>query len=155
MLARGCRPAGWIEPCQPTTALKPPSGPGWIHEIKHDGFRLFAQRSGDRVRLNTRNGHNWTTRYPLIARAVELLVLRSCLIDGEAIACNGNGLADFELLRGRHLEGEVVLCAFDLLELDGQDLRREAARDAEGDAREPTAQEPPGPSSERTLRAPR
>jgi bifunctional non-homologous end joining protein LigD len=100
-----------------------PSGPGWLHEIKHDGFRLLAQRSVDRVRLYTRNGHNWTTRYPLIARAVELLALRSCLIDGEVIVCNGNGLADFDLLCGRPHDGEATLCAFDLLELNGRDLR--------------------------------
>ena len=62
-----------------------------MHVTKHDGFRLLAQRDGDRVRLYTRNGHNWTTRYPLIARAIELLSLRSCLIDGEAIACDGYG----------------------------------------------------------------
>jgi ATP-dependent DNA ligase len=96
-----------------------------VHEIKHDGFRLLAQRDGDRVRLYTRNGHNWTTRYPLIARAIELLSLRSCLIDGEAIACDANGLAVFELLSGRQHDGQVVLCAFDLLELDGCDLRWE------------------------------
>jgi bifunctional non-homologous end joining protein LigD len=114
-----------VAPCLPSRTDRPPSGPGWLHEIKHDGFRLIAQRSGDRVRLYTRNGHNWSTRFPLIARAVELLPLRSCVIDGEAIACDGNGLADFELLRGRQHDGEVALCAFDLLELDGADLRRE------------------------------
>jgi bifunctional non-homologous end joining protein LigD len=118
-------PSGFIEPCLPSPADRPPAGPDWVPEIKHDGFRLLALRSGDRVRLYTRNGHNWTTRFPLIARAVELLAARSCVIDGEAIACDGGGLASFELLRGRRHDGEVVLCAFDLLELDGQDLRRE------------------------------
>jgi bifunctional non-homologous end joining protein LigD len=70
-----------------------------------------------------------TTRYPLIARAVELLALRSCLIDGEVIVCNGNGLADFDLLRGRQHDGEATLCTFDLLELNGRDLRQEPIED--------------------------
>jgi bifunctional non-homologous end joining protein LigD len=113
-----------LAPCLPTTAAAPPTGPEWLHEIKHDGFPLLAWRNGERVRLYTRNGHNWTTRFPLIARAIELLAVRSCLIDGEAIACDDNGLADFELLRGRRHDGDVTLCAFDLLELDGRELRR-------------------------------
>jgi ATP-dependent DNA ligase len=54
------RPVGFIEPCQPTTGLKPPIGPGWIHEIKHDGYRLMAWRTGERVRLLTRNGNDWS-----------------------------------------------------------------------------------------------
>lgn len=52
-----------IEPCLPTPAEKPPTGRGWLHEIKHDGFRLMAQRDAARVRLLTRNGHDWTYRY--------------------------------------------------------------------------------------------
>jgi len=58
------RPAGFIEPCIPTLAEKPPAGPAWIHEIKHDGFRLLVWRDGERVRLFTRRGFDWTDRYP-------------------------------------------------------------------------------------------
>jgi ATP-dependent DNA ligase len=114
-----------IEPCLPTPAEKPPNGPGWLHEIKHDGFRLMARRDATRVRLLTRNGHDWTHRFPLIREAMETLHVRSCLVDGEAIAFKADGVASFELLRGRRHDRQVTLCAFDLLELDGRDLRRE------------------------------
>jgi bifunctional non-homologous end joining protein LigD len=104
---------------------QPPAEPDWLHEIKHDGYRMLAWRSGDRVRLFTRNGHEWTGRFPLIGTSVFALAARSCIIDGEAIACDGNGLADVELLRGRREDRRVTLCAFDLIELNGRDLRAE------------------------------
>src|SRR3981081_1342278 len=68
MLHSRPRPLGFIEPCQPTTALKPPIGAGWIHEIKHDGYRMMAQRAGERVRLITRNGYDWSERYPAVVK---------------------------------------------------------------------------------------
>ena len=57
-----------FEPCIPTKAAKVPDRPEWIHEIKHDGYRLIVQREGKRVRLFTRNGHDWSDRFPLIIR---------------------------------------------------------------------------------------
>ena len=115
---------GIIEPCLPSPAKAPPSGPGWLHEIKHDGFRILARRDGAGVRLITRHGNDFTNRFPFITTAVGKLPVRSCLIDGEAIVCDENGLAVFDLIR-RHGAGErAVLSAFDLLELDGKDLRR-------------------------------
>lgn len=78
-------PTRFIEPCLPSTAERPPSGPNWIHEIKHDGYRLMACRNAAGVRLLTRNGHDWASRFPLIVQAVDALRLRSCLIDGEAM----------------------------------------------------------------------
>jgi bifunctional non-homologous end joining protein LigD len=115
---------GIIEPCLPSTAKVPPSGPGWLHEIKHDGFRILARRDRAGVRLFTRNANDFTDRFPFIATAVAELPVKSCLIDGEAIVCDENGLAVFDLIR-RHGAGErAVLSAFDLLELDGKDLRR-------------------------------
>jgi ATP-dependent DNA ligase len=119
------RPSGFIEPCLPSSADQPPSGPNWIHEIKHDGFRLMARRDGSGVRLLTRNGYDWTPRYLAIVQAVDRLKVRSCLIDGEAVACDDQGLAVFDRLRYRRADGNVFLYAFDLLEFDGQDLRRE------------------------------
>jgi bifunctional non-homologous end joining protein LigD len=119
------RPSGFIEPCLPSLADRPPSGAGWIHEIKHDGFRLLACRGAAGVRLLTRNGTDFTDRYPLIVEAVEALPVRSCVIDGEAVACDGQGLSIFEKLRWRHHDGHVFVWCFDLLELDGQDMRRE------------------------------
>jgi len=116
---------GFIEPCLPSPAEHPPIGPGWIHEIKHDGYRLMVRRDHARVRLLTRNGHNWSARFPLILEAASELRARSCLIDGEAVCCNEDGLAVFERLRHKHDARAVFLYAFDLLELDGVDLRHE------------------------------
>ena len=118
-------PPGFIEPCLPSPADRLPSGPDWVHEIKHDGYRLMARRDPAGIRLLTRNGHDWSPRYPLIIEAVNQLKVRSVLIDGEAVACDDNGLAVFERLRRKREGQHVFLCAFDLLELDGQDLRRE------------------------------
>jgi bifunctional non-homologous end joining protein LigD len=121
---RNRRLVGFIEPCLPSPAKAPPSGPGWIHEIKHDGFRIMARRDAAGVRLITRNGNDFTKRFPLAAAAVAALPGRSCLIDGEAIACDDKGLAVFELIRRARNHGSAILCAFDLLEIDGEDLRR-------------------------------
>src|SRR6516165_9402056 len=117
--------SGFIEPCLPSSAERPPSGPDWIHEIKHDGCRLMARRDSVGIRLLTRNGHDWSPRYPLIREAVNRLKVRSCLIDGEAVACDENGLAVFERLRRKSEGSHVFLYAFDLLELNGTDLRQE------------------------------
>jgi bifunctional non-homologous end joining protein LigD len=114
-----------IEPCLPSPAERPPTGPDWVHEIKHDGYRLMARRDPIGIRLLTRNGHDWSPRYPLIVEAVNRLKARSCLIDGEAVACDDNGVAVFARLRRQPSGRHVFLFAFDLLELDGEDLRRE------------------------------
>jgi len=123
---------GIIEPCLPTPAKAPPSGPGWIHEIKHDGFRILARRDSAGVRLITRAGNDFSSRFPFIAMAVGKLSVRSCLIDGEAIVCDENGLADFELISRQGALASAVHCAFDLLELNGEDLRRSPSRSASG-----------------------
>jgi hypothetical protein len=60
--------SGFIEPCVPTRAVKSPAGPGWVHEIKHDRYRLNVRRDGDVVRLLTRRGYDWSGRYPAIVR---------------------------------------------------------------------------------------
>jgi bifunctional non-homologous end joining protein LigD len=81
MLLRTCRtPPGFTEPCLPSAAEHPPSGPGWLHEIKHDGFRLVARRDAVGVRLFTRNGVDWSS----LVQEISALKARSCLIDGEA-----------------------------------------------------------------------
>ena len=112
-----------FEPCLPRPAKQPPA-PGWIHEIKHDGFRVIARKDAAGVRLTTRNGYDLADRFPLAANAVAELRVRSCVIDGEAIACDESGLSVFELIRGWRHDHAVTLCAFDLLELNGEDLRR-------------------------------
>jgi bifunctional non-homologous end joining protein LigD len=75
----------FIQPCLPSPADRPPSGSNWIHEIKHDGYRLMARRDPVGIRLITRRGKDWTTRFPLIVEAVNHLKVRSCLIDGEVV----------------------------------------------------------------------
>ena len=118
-----------FDPCLPRPASEPPAGPGWIHEIKHDGFRILAHRRGRTVRLFSRNGHNFADRFPLIAEAIEALPVRSCVVDGEAIVCGDGGLAVFELIRARGATRPRCSCAFDLLEVNGEDIRREPIED--------------------------
>jgi bifunctional non-homologous end joining protein LigD len=115
--------SAFIEPCLPSPADRPPSGPDWIHEIKLDGFRMMVRRDPAGLRLLTRNGHDWTRRFPLIAEAAGVLRARSFLIDGEAVACDGDGLPVFDRLRYRRQDGRLFLYAFDLLEFNGKDPR--------------------------------
>jgi len=89
---------GYIPPCIPTRAAKPPSGPKWVHEIKHDGYRLQIRRVGDTVRLFTRRGYDWTQRYLAIAAAAAKLRARSFTLDGEAVVCGADGVAVFDAL---------------------------------------------------------
>src|SRR5215469_16368969 len=116
--------SGFIEPCLPSRAERPPTGPGWVHEIKHDGFRMMVRRGSAGVRLLTLSGPDWSPRYPQIFEAAGALKVRSFLIDGEAVACDGDGMPVFDRLRYRRQDARVFLFAFDLLELNGQDLRR-------------------------------
>ena len=118
------RSVGHIPPCLPSRAERPPAGPEWLHEIKHDGFRIMARRDGNGVRLYTRNGYDFAGRFPQIVEAVSKLKVRSCFIDGEAIVVDERGLSAFDLLRSWRHDRAAVLCAFDLIELDGKDLRR-------------------------------
>jgi bifunctional non-homologous end joining protein LigD len=122
MLRMRALPAGFIAPCLPTKTDKLPSGSQWLHEIKHDGFRVIARKDGPRVRLYSRPGNDLIRRFPLIVDALSRLRSRSCIIDGEAVACDDNGVASFDLIR--HQRG-IFLYAFDLIELNGDDLRRD------------------------------
>jgi len=123
-LKRRVKRSGSFEPCLPRPAKEPPSGPGWLHEIKHDGFRIVAQKEADNVRLLTRNGYDFTDRYPRIVDAVRSLAAKSCILDGEAIVVNQDGLSVFDLIRYRRHDHAATICAFDLIEVDGLDLRR-------------------------------
>jgi bifunctional non-homologous end joining protein LigD len=122
LLRHRIRITGFAEPCLPSLADKPPSGGDWIHEIKLDGYRLMARRDGRGVRLFTRRGDNWPSQFPLVAAAISRLECRTCIIDGEVVAPGPDGVPSFELLRRKH---PAVLYAFDLIELDGTDLRYE------------------------------
>jgi bifunctional non-homologous end joining protein LigD len=118
-------PRGFVPPCLPTKAPHPPSGDVWLHEIKHDGFRVIARKDGDRVRLYSRPGNDLTYRFPLIVESVARLRSRSCIIDGEAVACDDSGMPSFDRIRYRRHDASVFLYAFDLIEWNGDDLRRE------------------------------
>ena len=113
----------FVPPCIPMLAAKPPTGPDWIYEVKHDGYRLQVRRDGDIVLLFTRRGFDWTDRYPAIVAAAAKLKARSFIIDGEAVVCGGDGVAVFAALHRRRRASNAFLYAFDLLELDGEDLR--------------------------------
>src|SRR3954467_15534327 len=114
-----------FEPCIPTRGTEVPSGPDWLHEVKHDGYRLIVQRDGERVRLLTRRGYDWSDRFPLITQAALKLRKTSFVIDGEAVVLVPNGIADFHALHGGKRNAEVRLYAFDLLSGDRVDMRDE------------------------------
>jgi ATP-dependent DNA ligase len=114
----------FISPCLPTPSKRAPTGPEWVHEIKHDGYRLIVRRDGDRVRLYTRRGFNWSHRFPLIVEAVRGLKARSVVVDGEAVVCDASGIPSFDMLHSKGHDGAAVLFAFDLIALDGDDLRQ-------------------------------
>ena len=97
----------------------------WLHEIKHDGFRIIARKDGERVRLYSRPGNDFTRRFLLIVETLARLCSRSCIIDGEAVACDDNGVASFDLIRHHRHNDRAFLYAFDLIELNGDDLRRD------------------------------
>jgi ATP-dependent DNA ligase len=118
-------PVGFVAPCLPTNAPQPPSGDAWLHEIKHDGFRVIARKTDTQVKLYSRPGNDLTYRFPLIIEALARLRPRSYIIDGEAVACGDDGMASFDRIRYRHHDASVFLYAFDLIELNGDDLRRD------------------------------
>jgi hypothetical protein len=111
-----------FDACLPRPAKSPPTGADWIHEI-HDGFRIIGRKNAVGVRLITRSGYDITGRFPLVVAALNVLSAQSCIIDGEAIICDDKGPSVFDLIRYRHYDHVASLCAFDLLELNGQDMR--------------------------------
>ena len=88
----------FIAPCLPTPSKRVPTGPEWIHEITHDGYRLIVRTDGRGVRLYTRRGFNWSDRFPLIVEALRRLKARSATIDGEVVVAGPDGRPDFDLL---------------------------------------------------------
>jgi len=117
----------FIEPQLASSVERPPEGKHWIHEIKHDGYRCQVLVERGQGRVFTRNGHNWTDRFPSIVRAAAKLHCQSAILDGEAIVQNGDGASDFEALSSamRRQPQNIILHAFDLLHLDGKDLRQQ------------------------------
>jgi bifunctional non-homologous end joining protein LigD len=119
-------PPGFIEPCLPMMSRTVPTGAGWAYEIKHDGFRFICRRDGDRVRLFSRGGHDWSAQLPAIVEAMRGFPVTSVTLDGEVVICGADGMSQFDRMSavfGRRGSREAFLYAFDLLELDGEDLR--------------------------------
>ncbi|HEY1931437.1 MAG TPA: DNA ligase D [Acetobacteraceae bacterium] len=107
-------------------AEDPPNGQDWISEIKFDGYRLLAWLDNGKVRLVTRNGHDWTDRLPAVAQAVAKLDVETALLDGEMVALDADGISSFPALQAALSAGkDNALCfyVFDLLHLNGWDLR--------------------------------
>jgi ATP dependent DNA ligase-like protein len=117
-------PAAFIHPCQPIVAKQPPTGPGWAHELKHDGYRLQVHVRDGRVRLYTINGNDWTKRYPRIVAAASRL-RAPLIIDAEVVYLDGKGVPNFDTLHSRVADESAVALAFDLL-LSGEDIRASA-----------------------------
>jgi bifunctional non-homologous end joining protein LigD len=118
-----CLPTGFIVPAQPVLASRPPSGPGWVHEIKHDGYRMIVCRDGAAVRIYSRNAYDWTARLRAIADGAGRIKAKSFTIDGEAVVLGPDGLSRFEELSRREAADTAILYAFDLIEHDGEDMR--------------------------------
>jgi len=118
-----------IEPCLALLAKTPPTGSDWAFEVKWDGYRLAVHIEGDRVRILTRGGHDWTDRFPGIAAAARRLDVSTAILDGEAVVLDEQGRSDFNRLTaslggrgGKKVSTETLLYAFDLLYLDGIDV---------------------------------
>jgi bifunctional non-homologous end joining protein LigD len=125
-------PPTWIAPCVPTLVPTAPSGPNWLHEIKHDGYRTVSVIDRGKVSIYTRRGHDWSARMPGIAQALANLKVRSAVIDGEAIMADHEGLSDFFALHAalaRRHSPHAALIAFDIMHLDGEDLRGRELQD--------------------------
>jgi bifunctional non-homologous end joining protein LigD len=117
-------PNSAFDPCIPTRGTKVPDRPDWLHEIKHDGYRLIVQREGKRVRLFTRNGYDWSHRFPIIVEAALRHPSSSFVLDGEAVLLGVDGRSDFDGLHSRQHDEEVQFYAFDTLVADGDDIRK-------------------------------
>ncbi len=127
---------GFFEPCLPTPSKVVPQGPMWVDEIKHDGYRPIVRRSDDRVRLLTRRGYDWTKRFPRVVQALKRLKVNSITLDGEAVVCGEDGVSDFNRLHSQRWDELVFLYAFDLLEMNGEDLQGRTAGETKGEAGE-------------------
>ena len=121
----------FIEPQLATPVDQPPKGSHWIYELKHDGYRCQVLLEQGQARVFTRNGYDWSERYPSVVSAVANLRCQSAIIDGEAIVQDAEGASDFEALNSamRWRPDSVILYAFDLMHLNGNDLRQDALLD--------------------------
>src|SRR5581483_1983215 len=118
--------ADFYSPELATLVDRVPSGNEWLHEIKFDGYRILARIDRGRVKLFTREAHDWTARFENCAAALAQLPVRQAFLDGEIAALREDGSSDFQLLQNSLRAGapaRIVYFIFDLLYLDGADLR--------------------------------
>lgn len=120
MFKRSRAVSPFIEPATSVLAETPPLGPEWVHEVKWDGYRMQVQKAGDRVRLFNRKGQDCTRRYPRIAKAAAALPTFSAVLDCELVAM-GESREDFWRIRDH--DAHLQLVCFDLMNLEGEDLR--------------------------------
>src|SRR6476661_3693634 len=116
----------WVKPQLTKLVDQPPEGPEWLHEIKFDGYRMQARLDRGDVRLLTRTGLDWTHKYPAIAAAVASLGARQAYLDGELCGVGPDGITSFSIVQLASDSGNaaaLVFFLFDLLHLDGEDLR--------------------------------
>jgi bifunctional non-homologous end joining protein LigD len=115
----------WVRPQLTQLVKEAPDGDQWLHEIKYDGYRMHARLDHGEARLLTRNGLNWTAKYPQIARAVAALPARQAYLDGELCGVRADGITSFSMIQLASDAGNaagLVFFLFDLLHLDGEDL---------------------------------
>ena len=112
-----------FEFCLPTRATIVPAAPEWLHEVKYDGYRLRLEREGARVRPIAKGSYDWTKRFPWIVEAALKNWQTRFVIDGEAVILGIDGRSDFNALHSNKQNGEVQLCAFDVMAIGGDDLR--------------------------------
>ena len=118
---------GFVSPQLATLEEKPPSGDGWFHELKLDGYRLLCHVDRAQVKFWTRNQKDWTAKFPALGKAVKALRLKSAILDGEVVALDASGRSSFQKLQqqiNKHSPAGLVLHVFDVIYLDGFDLRR-------------------------------
>ncbi|MER9596677.1 ATP-dependent DNA ligase [Mesorhizobium sp. M0244] len=118
----------FIPPMEPKLVAKPPEGAGWTHEVKFDGYRSQIIIDAGNVRIFTRRGLDWTSKYRDLAATAKTLDVENAIIDGEIIVLNDKGLSDFAQLRKAitRRQHDLYFVAFDLLHLNGLDLREMA-----------------------------
>ena len=114
---------GFIEPALALSIEKVPTGDRWIHEVKFDGYRVQLHVANEGVQVFTRNGHDWTDRFKKVANDAFLISASSAILDGEIVVPSADGTTDFSVLQ-KGTSTRIVLVAFDLMYLNGHDLRK-------------------------------
>jgi len=115
--------AGFIEPCIPSPVKRAPTSADWIYELKLDGYRLLARKDGREVRIYSRRGADFTGRFPRLVEGMRRLRATSALLDGEGVVYDHKGMPNFDYIHSKQYDREVSLVAFDLLELNHEDVR--------------------------------